>query len=126
MPCSGLLQLRVVGLGPGASAIEMPVLVEITVDGRVVQGGIVGTLADYAAVSAAAAAAPAEWKASTTSFQVYNLAPATGDRLVGIGRVIRRGRSQAVAAADVYAVAGEDAKLVGTALATCRLIGPAA
>lgn len=126
MPCSRLFGLRVLGLGDGLSAIELSVRSDLTLDGRTVQGGIVGTLADYAAVSAATAAMPSGWGASTTAFQVYNLAPARGDRLVGIGRVVRSGRSQAVAAADVYALTGSDAELVGTALATCRLIGPIA
>jgi len=126
MPCTRLLGLSVLGLGDGVSVIELPVHADVTFDGRTVQGGIVGTLADYAAVSAATAASPLGWVSSTTAFQVYNLAPARGDRLVAIGRIVKGSRSQAVAAADVYAVIGEDAELVATALATCKLIGPAA
>ena len=126
MPCTQLLGLSVLGLGDGVSAIELLTRADLTFDGRTVQGGIVGTLADYAAVSAATAASPLGWASSTTAFQVYNLAPARGERLVGIGRIVKGGRSQAVAAADIYAVVGEDAELVATALATCKLTGPAA
>ena len=126
MPCSRLFGLSVVGLGEGVSVIELPIRTDLTFDGRTVQGGIVGTLADYAAVSAATAASPTGWGSSTTAFQVYNLAPARGERLVGIGRLVKGGRSQAVAAADVYAVVGADAELVATALATCKLIAPIA
>ena len=125
MPCSRLFGLSILGFGLGVSAIELPVRADLTFDGQTVQGGIVGMLADYAAVSAATAAAPLGWASSTTAFQVYNLAPARGERLVGIGRIVKGGRSQAVAAADVYAVVGAEAELVATALATCKLIGPA-
>ena len=124
MPCSRFLGLSVLGLGDGVSAIELPVRPDLTFEGKTVQGGIVGTLADYAAVSAATAALPLGWASSTTSFQVYNLAPARGERLVGIGRIVKGGRSQAVASADVYSVIGADAVLVATALATCKLMGP--
>lgn len=122
MPASQLLGLEVLGFGDGASAITMPIHTKITFDGRTVQGGLVGVLADYAAVSAAIAAAPVGTFGSTTSFDVHNLAPAIGTRLVAIGRVIKLGRRQAVAAADVYAVTDSDEVLVATALATCRLI----
>ena len=121
MPSSKLFGLQILGFGDGVSAIAMPVTAELTFDGRIVQGGIVGVLADYGAVSAATAAMPAGWASSTTGFQVQNIAPAKGDRLVAIGRLIKATKSQAVAATDVYAMHGDDAELVATALATCRL-----
>ena len=124
MPCSQLLGLSVLGFGDGVSAIELPIRTDLTFDGQTVQGGIVGTLADFAAVSAATTASPVGWVSSTTAFQVYNLAPARGERLVGIGRIVKGGRSQAVAAADVYAVIEEKADLVATALASCKLMAP--
>lgn len=124
MPCSRLLGLEVVGLGEGVSAIGLPMRPDLTFDGLTVQGGIVGTLADYAAVSAATAALPDGWGSATTAFQVYNLAPARGQRLVGVGRLVSRTRSQAVAAADVYGFDDDVATHVATALATCRLIAP--
>jgi len=124
MPCSRLLGLTVLGLGDGVSALEMPVRADLTFDGRTVQGGIVGTLADFAAVSAATASCADGWTSSTTGFQVYNLAPARGERLLGLGRAIQRGRTQAVAAADIYAVSGEDSELVATAIASCKLRAP--
>jgi uncharacterized protein (TIGR00369 family) len=128
MPAFRLLGLEVVGLGKGVSVIALPVRSEITFDGHFVQGGIIGVLADFAAVSAAIAAAPPSTRGSTTSFDVHNLAPAIGLRLIGIGRAIKVGRKTAVAAADVYAISSDDADaqstLVATALATCRLVSP--
>jgi uncharacterized protein (TIGR00369 family) len=98
----------------------MPVVPNLTFDGKVVQGGIVGTLADYAGVSAAACTLPSGWMASTTGFEVHNLAPASGDRLLAIGRALQVGKSQAVSAAEVWALKGGSATLVAVATTTCR------
>ena len=65
MPASRLIGLRVRGFAPGGvSLLELPMSPQVTFDGRVVQGGIVGMLADYAGVSAASSTLPAGWAAS--------------------------------------------------------------
>jgi uncharacterized protein (TIGR00369 family) len=121
MPASRLLGLRVAGFAAeGASRIELPIRPELTFDGHVVQGGIVGVLADYAGVSAAACTLPAGWIASTTGFEVHNLAPAVGERLVAIGRALSVGKSIGVSRAEVYAQRGERFALVCAATTTCR------
>jgi uncharacterized protein (TIGR00369 family) len=121
MPASQSLGLRVVGFTPqGVSVIEMPVAVQWTFDGAVVQGGIVGVLADYAGVSAAAATLPAGWIASTTGFEVHNIAPAKGEKLVAIGRAVSLGKSLCVSRADVYALRGDEATLVAIGNTTCK------
>jgi uncharacterized protein (TIGR00369 family) len=122
MPACEFLGLKVCGFNENQAIVEMLVRVEITIDGKTVQGGIVGTLADFAAVSAATATKPAGWVSSTTSFDVHNLAPAIGERLVAVGRVIKASASSAVAAADVYAEKDGVFSLVATALVTCRFV----
>jgi uncharacterized protein (TIGR00369 family) len=104
----------------GISRIEMPIRADLTFDGRVVQGGIVGVLADYAGVSAAACTLPQGWMASTTGFEVHNVAPAVGERLVAIGRAQHVGKSLGVSRAEVYAMSGSVATLVCIATTTCR------
>jgi uncharacterized protein (TIGR00369 family) len=121
MPASRLIGLRVLGFAPGGrSVLEVPITPGITFDGRVVQGGVVGMLADYAGVSAASSTLPAGWAASTTSFQVHNIAPATGERLVAVGTAEQVGKSHAVSTARVWALQGESATLVALATTTCR------
>ncbi len=120
MPACKLLGMKVCGFNAIQSVVEMPVRLEITIDGKTVQGGIVGTLDDFTAVSAATATKPAGWVSSTTSIDVHNLAPAIGDRLVSIGRVIKASAKSGVAAADVYAEKEGSFSLVATALVTCR------
>lgn len=125
MPASRALGLQVVGFSPrGRSVVRMPIEPRWTFDGRSVQGGIVGTLADYAGVSAAAATLGEGWMASTAGFEVHNVAPAHGEALVAIGRSISAGRSIMVSRAEVYAVRGDDAVLVAVATTTCRPFEP--
>lgn len=121
MPATQLLGLEVMGFDPaGVSRIELPVRADLSFDGRVVQGGLVGVLADYAGVSAAACTLPAGWIAATTGFEVHNVAPAAGERLVAIGRAQHVRRSLGVSRAEVYAVQGETVTLVCVATTTCR------
>jgi acyl-coenzyme A thioesterase PaaI-like protein len=121
MPASRLIGLRVLGFAPGGrSVLEVAITPGITFDGRVVQGGVVGMLADYAGVSAAMSVLPAGWAASTTSFQVHNIAPAAGERLVALGTAEQVGKSHAVSSARVWALQGEAATLVALASVTCR------
>ena len=121
MPASRLVGLKVLGFAPGGvSALEMRVTPPLTFDGRIVQGGIVGLLADYAGVSAASSALPAGWAASTTGYEVHNLAPAAGERLVAIGEAVQVGKSHAVSTARVWSMSGGSTTLVAVATTTCR------
>jgi uncharacterized protein (TIGR00369 family) len=121
MPASRLVGLTVMGFAPeGLSVVSIPVTHAVTFDGQVVQGGIVGMLADYAGVSAASCTLPGGWLASTTAFEVHNLAPAKGDRLLAIGRAVHVGKSQAVSSAEVWAIDGEASTLVAWATTTGR------
>jgi uncharacterized protein (TIGR00369 family) len=135
MPACQLIGAKVLGFevatgpaGPGSvqgrSGLECPVRPSLTFDGRVVQAGVVGMLADFAGVSAAACTLPAGWMCSTTSFEVHNLAPAVGERLVALGQSLQVGKSHAVSRAEVYAVARVDGEerwtLVCAATTTSR------
>jgi uncharacterized protein (TIGR00369 family) len=104
MPAAKLLGIQAIGFHPdGVSQLEMLITPKTTFDGRVVQGGIVGTLADFAGISAAACTLPEGWMVGTTSFEIHNLAPAIGTRLIAIGRAVNVGKSIAVSRADVFA-----------------------
>jgi len=121
MPASRLVGLRVTGFAPaGVALLELAIVPALTFDGRVVQGGLVGLLADYAGVSAAASSLAPGWAASTTGYEVHNLAPAQGERLLAIGRAVQVGRTHAVSTAQVWAVAAGTPTLVAVATTTCR------
>jgi uncharacterized protein (TIGR00369 family) len=121
MPASRLIGLKVLGFSPqGWSVIELPLRTELTFDGQVVQGGIVGMLADYAGVSAAFCTTPAGWLGSTTAFEVRNLAPAKGEKLLAIGRAVHVGKNQGVSSVEVWALDRKAFTLVAWATTTCR------
>jgi uncharacterized protein (TIGR00369 family) len=123
MPAAVLLGITVRGFDPaGVSVIEMPVRSQLTFDGRIVQGGIVGVMADFAGVSAAACTLPEGWIASTTSFEVSNVAPAEGATLVAVGFAAKVSRHTGVSRVDVYAlgVENQDLTLVAIAKTACR------
>ena len=102
MPASETLGIEVVAIGKGQSVIEMPIRVEVTFDGQAVQGGVVGVLADYAAVAAAGSTLDEGWTVATLSCETHNLLPAIGERLVAKGEVIKGGSRHLVAKADVH------------------------
>lgn len=121
MPSAQLLGIEVIGFLPeGVSRIDLPVRPELTFEGRVVQAGYVGALADYAGVSAAGCQLPDGWLASTTGFEIHNVAPAVGERLIAIGRVQFLGKSSGVSRADVWALKDGALTLVGVATTMCR------
>lgn len=123
MPAARHLGINVIGfLESGVSRIELVVQAHHTFDGKSVQAGVLGALADYAGVSAAAATLGEGWMASTTGYEIHNLAPATGERLIAIGHALLVKASHAVSRVDVYAVrAGQvEVSLVGYATTTCR------
>jgi uncharacterized protein (TIGR00369 family) len=123
MPAAVLLGICVRGFdATGVSVIEMPVTSSLTFDGRIVQGGIVGVLADFAGVSAAACSLPEGWMASTTSFEVSNIAPAVGAVLIAVGCAVKVSRHTGVSTVNVYANMPNDhaLTLVSVAKTTCR------
>ncbi|MBT5775695.1 MAG: PaaI family thioesterase [Dehalococcoidia bacterium] len=126
MPVAALLGIRLVELSSGHAEYELTIQPEVTFDGSVVQGGIVGTLADFAGVTAAMSALDEGWFSSTVDFQVQNLAPAVGERLVAVGESLRSGRRIGLSRADVWAVRGDERVLCATALTTSVPIAPRA
>lgn len=75
-------------------------------------------LGDSAAGYAALSVMPLEAEVLTTEMKINLLAPATGDRLKAIGRVIKPGRKLVIVQADVFAISGGEqrhiALLTGT------------
>ena len=102
MPATRHLGIRIAELEDGRAVFEMLNDPTVTFDGEVVQGGIVGTLADYAAVAACGTKLPDGWLMATTTCETHNLAPANGARLIAVAEVVKPGRRHAVARADVY------------------------
>ena len=124
MPATQLCGITVTGFGQGVSVLSMPIRPEITFDGKTVQGGLVGVLGDYAAVSAVLAAKPEGWFGSTVDFRCDNLDPADGDMLLAIGSARRVGQRSGTGTAEIFSISGDVARLVALVTANCQFIAP--
>jgi len=91
-----------------------------TTIGDMVHGGAIATLADLTVMAAAWCGAPApdNVRGVTVSMALDYMAPARSTDLIGIGRVLRRGRSLVNCEAEVVTPEGE---LVAKAIATYKI-----
>ena len=97
----------------GEVEIVLPYSAANTQQHGFVHGGIVAMIADTACGYAALSLMPVDAAVLTTEFKLNLLAPATGERLVAIGRVVRRGRKLMVCLGEVFSESGANRKQVG-------------
>ncbi|MFI5606921.1 AMP-binding protein [Amycolatopsis sp. NPDC051903] len=104
----------------GEVEIVQPWREELSQHNGFFQGGVLGSLADFAAGSAAGTLLPAGWVNMTVDYTVKLVAPAKGEKVIARGRVVKAGTTMTVAAADLFSVAGDEETLCATALVTMR------
>jgi uncharacterized protein (TIGR00369 family) len=122
MPAAKHLGFSFGRIAPGEAEIIQPHREELTQHDGFFQGGVLGSLADFAAGSAAGTLLPAGWVNMTVDYTVKLVAPAKGEKVVARGRIVRAGHMTSVAAADLYACDGTGETLCATALVTMRNI----
>jgi len=120
MPAAQHLGFGFGRISPGEVEIIQPYRKELTQHDGFLQGGVLGSLADFAAGSAAGTMLPAGWANMTIDYTVKIVAPAKAETIVARGRVIKAGPIITVAAADVYSVDGDAETLCATAFVTLR------
>jgi uncharacterized protein (TIGR00369 family) len=122
MPAARHLGFAFGRIAPGEAEIIQPVTQELTQHDGFVQGGVLGSLADFAAGSAAATLLPPGWANMTIDYTVKILAPGKGEEIAARGRVVKPGNLITIAAADIYAIAGpgKTETLCAVALVTMR------
>jgi len=99
-------------LAPGYCAISVVPRPEILQQHGYVHAGIVATLVDSAGGFAGFTLFPADSSVLTVEFKLNLLAPATGDRLVAEGFVVKPGRTLVITRGEVHAEAGGKRTLV--------------
>jgi uncharacterized protein (TIGR00369 family) len=109
---------RVSALTPGFCEIELPYRRDLCQQHGFLHAGITTTIADSAAGYAAFSLMPPGSSVLTVEFKVNLMAPATGERFLARGRVIKPGRTLTVADAEVLAVENGKEKPVAKMLAT--------
>ncbi|WP_330181676.1 PaaI family thioesterase [Nocardia sp. NBC_01503] len=120
MPAARHLGFEFARIAPGEAEIVQPFRTELTQHNGFFQGGVLGSLADFAAGSAAGTLLQPGWVNMTIDYTVKILAPAKGERVIARGRVLKPGALITSAAADVYSVEGDGETLCATALVTMR------
>lgn len=120
MPAAKHLGFAFGAIEPGAVEIVQPYRTELSQHDGYFQGGVLGSLADFAAGSAAGTLLPPGWGNMTVDYTVKLLAPAKGEQVIARGRVVKPGHTTTVAAADIYACAAGEETLCATALVTMR------
>lgn len=119
-PAATLLGWELVAVDPDAGTIEVAFRAteQFLNPAGVVQGGLLAAMLDDTLGPALVATlGPGEW-APTSDLHVQFLAPARPGRLVGRGRVVRRGKGIAFLAGDLR---DERDVVVATAIATAQL-----
>lgn len=112
------VRATLVSVEAGAVEIRMPIHEGVSQQHGFVHAGVVSALGDTAAGYAAMSLLPDGAEVLTAEFKINLLAPARGEELVARGRVLRRGRTLSVAAADVFALAAGQETCVATLLVT--------
>lgn len=122
MPAARHLGFHFGRMAPGEAEVIQPYRKELTQHDGFFQGGVLGSLADFAGGSAAGTLLPAGWANMTIDYTVKILAPGNGETIVARGRVLKPGQLITVAAAEVYSVTGAEETLCATAFITMRNI----
>ncbi len=99
-----LIGARMTRVEPGLVEIELPYRAELTQQHGFFHAGITSTIADSAGGYAAYSLMPADASVLTTEFKINLLAPAEGELLRALGRVVKPGRTLTVCEAEVFAV----------------------
>jgi len=102
-----LLGARLLALGPGFCAVELPYWEDLTQQHGYIHAGIVSAIVDSAGGYAGFTLFPRDASVLTVEYKVNLLAPASGERLIAEARVVKPGRTLAVTRGEVYAEAGE-------------------
>ncbi len=98
-----LIGAELTELAPGYCAISIVPRADISQQHGYVHAGIVGTIVDTAGGYAGFTLFPADSSVLTVEFKLNLLAPATGDRLVAEGFVVKPGRTLAITRGEVHA-----------------------
>jgi uncharacterized protein (TIGR00369 family) len=105
-------------VSPGMVEIVLRPTPAISQQNGFVHAGAVSAIADSAAGYAALSLMPADAGVLTAEFKINLLAPATGDRIVARGRVVKAGRTLTLGQAEVFADTGGQEKLIALLTAT--------
>ena len=106
----------------GEVEIVLPFSDKILQQHDFIHAGAVATIADSACGYAALSVMPRDAAVLTTEFKINLLAPAKGERLRAIGRVVRSGKKLVITLGEVFAEDGGARKQVALITATMMVV----
>jgi len=107
-----LLGAELSHIAPGQVHITLPRRPEVSQQHGYVHAGASSAIADSAGGYAALTLMPRTSEVLTVEYKLNLLAPAAGDHLEAVGTVLKAGRTLTVCQLEVFAVSGEERKLV--------------
>lgn len=117
-----LIGASLVAVREGEIEVALPYRPEVTQQHGFVHGGVVGMIADVACGYAALSLMPVGAAVLTAEYKINLMAPAKGERLVAVGRVVRRGRKLMVCLGEVFAEEGGKRKQVALMTASMMVL----
>ena len=96
---------------PGLVEIQVPFRAELAQQHGFFHAGVVGTLADNCGGYAAFSLMPADASVLSVEYKMNFLAPAAGERLVSVGRVLKPGKSLTICRCEVQVIKDGTPKL---------------
>jgi uncharacterized protein (TIGR00369 family) len=121
-PFMTLLGATLERVTPGEVEIRMPCRADLMQHTGVIHAGVVTSIVDSACGFAAVTLMPPNHQVVSVEFKINLLAPAAGEYLRAVGRVVRAGRTLTVCSGEVFAVIGDAERLVAVMQATMMAV----
>jgi uncharacterized protein (TIGR00369 family) len=116
------LGAEIAAVRQGEVEIVLPFSDKILQQHEFIHAGAIATIADSACGYAALSVMPRDAAVLTTEFKINLLAPAKGERLRAIGRVVRSGKKLVITLGEVFAEEGGARKQVALITATMMVV----
>ena len=116
------LGAEIAAVRAGEVEIVLPFADRILQKHEFIHAGAVATIADSACGYAALTVMPRDAAVLTTEFKINLLAPAKGERLRAVGRVVRSGKKLVITLGEVFAEEGGARKQVALITATMMVV----
>ena len=113
-----LIGAELTRVAPGLVEIELPYRADLCQQHGFFHAGVTSTIADSAGGYAAYSLFPADASVLTTEYKINLLAPAAGERLRAVGRVVKPGRMLTICDVEVFALKDGAEKLCAKLLQT--------
>ena len=113
---------RLIRVEPGEVELELAFRDDLTQQHGFLHAGIVTTLVDSACGYAALSIMDRESAVLSVEYKVNLLAPAVGERMRAVGRVVKSGRTLVVCTGEVLAIAGDAESVVTIMQATMMAV----